>query len=377
MQIYQKLLPVSLPYQFSTNKSIRECDILLFDIETTGLSADISSIYLIGCCYYQNQCWNMIQYFADDYISEKSLLQSFIDLAKNFKVMIHFNGTGFDIPYMQKKLMAHQLDFSFDSFLQLDLYRKIFPYKRILNLTNTKQKTIESFLGFVRNDPYSGGELIEVYVEYMKNKFGHKPAMQDNLDALLLHNEEDVCNLILLTSVLAYSDLFEEPLEVIGAQFDGESVTISFYLRNPLKTGVSYTTKGQDITLIAEENTGQISVLVYQGILKYFYPNYKDYYYLPAEDTAIHKSVAAFVEKEYREKAKAATCYTKKDSVFLPQYFGDLSPAFRFGHKDKTSYIEVTPSFLENKEQCQDYLKSLMLYLVKQSGSSSHSRNLS
>lgn len=367
MQIYQKILPVSLPYQFSTNKSIRECDILLFDIETTGLSFDISSIYLIGCCYYQNQCWNMIQYFADDYISEKSILQSFIEFAKPFKVMVHFNGTGFDIPYLQKKLIAHELDFSFDSFLQIDLYRKIFPYKSILNLTNTKQKTIESFLGLPRTDPYSGGELINVYVDYMKNKFGHRPTMEDKLNALLLHNEEDVCNLILLTSVLAYSDLFEEPLEVISAQLEGEMVTLSFSLNNPLKTGFSYTAPKKDITLSVEKSIGQVSVPVYQGILKYFYPNYKDYYYLPAEDTAIHKSVASFVEKEYREKARAATCYTKKESIFLPQFFGDLTPAFRFEHKDKMSYIEVTPAFLKNKEQCQNYLKSLMLYLLQES----------
>lgn len=367
MQIYQKKLPVSLPYQFSSNKSIIDSDILMFDIETTGFSPDTTSIYLIGCCYYQNHCWNMIQYFADDYISEKSILQSFIEFSKGFKVMIHFNGTGFDIPYLQKKLIAHELDFSFDSFLQIDLYKKIFPYKRILNLANTKQKTIESFLGLPRVDPYSGGELINIYVDYMKNKFGHRSAMQDNLDALLRHNEEDVCNLILLTSILAYSDLFEEPCDIISAQLENEFVTISFSLKNPLTTSISYSTKEQDVTLFAERNAGRISVHVYQGVLKYFYPNYKDYYYLPAEDTAIHKSVAEFVDKEYRQKAKASTCYTKKESTFLPQYFGDLTPAFRFACKDKMSYIEVTPSFLESKEQCQEYITSLMQYLLQQS----------
>ena len=32
----------------------------------------------------------------------------------------------------------------------------------------------------------------------------------------------------------------------------------------------------------------------------------------------MHKSVAEFVEKEYRVKATKATCYTKKTAEFLP-----------------------------------------------------------
>ena len=44
MQTIQKIISVSIPYQFSPDKSINDSQILLFDIETTGLSPDISSI---------------------------------------------------------------------------------------------------------------------------------------------------------------------------------------------------------------------------------------------------------------------------------------------------------------------------------------------
>ena len=44
---------------------------------------------------------------------------------------------------------------------------------------------------------------------------------------------------------------------------------------------------------------------IFEGEMRHFYSDYKNYYYLPKEDMAIHKSVAAYVDHEYREKCKA------------------------------------------------------------------------
>ena len=54
------------------------------------------------------------------------------------------------------------------------------------------------------------------------------------------------------------------------------------------------------------------SIRLCQGQLKHFYPDYRDYYYLPFEDTAIHRSVGEYVDRSARKKATAKTCYTKK-----------------------------------------------------------------
>ena len=58
----------------------------------------------------------------------------------------------------------------------------------------------------------------------------------------------------------------------------------------------------------------------FTGELKTFFKDYKDYYYLPAEDTAIHKSVGEFVDKKARVQATARTAYIKKTGSFLPVY---------------------------------------------------------
>ena len=61
-----------------------------------------------------------------------------------------------------------------------------------------------------------------------------------------------------------------------------------------------------------------IRIPVFLGELKHYYEDYENYFYLPEEDWAIHKSVGCFVEKSHRKKATAKTCYIKKEGVFLP-----------------------------------------------------------
>ena len=77
-------------------------DLLFFDIETTGFSGDTSNLYLIGCTYFQEGSWNLIQWFADTRQAESELLDAFFGFIKRFKTLIHFNGDRFDIPYLEK-----------------------------------------------------------------------------------------------------------------------------------------------------------------------------------------------------------------------------------------------------------------------------------
>ena len=103
-----------------------------------------------------------------------------------------------------------------------------------------------------------------------------------------------------------------------------------------------------------------LSVRLEEDALKYFFPNYKDYYYLPAEDTAMHKSVASYVDKEHRRQATAATCYTRHKGSFLPQYEELISPSFKHDYKEKISYFELTEKFLSSPELIKSYVNHLL-----------------
>ena len=68
-----------------------------------------------------------------------------------------------------------------------------------------------------------------------------------------------------------------------------------------------------ECSLTVTETTTDLFLPFYEGELKYFFKDYKSYYYLKYEDTAVHSSVAEWVDKEAKEKCKPGTAYQKKN----------------------------------------------------------------
>lgn len=193
---YENLAPLE-----SLLKLCEGDDILYFDIETTGLSKHKNHIYLIGCGFYSDSTLNIIQWFAENEQEESLILNSFIDFSSSFTTLVNYNGKTFDIPFTTERLNKYGL--SMPEFMSLDLYTLIKPLKKFLSLSDSTQKSIEAFLGISREDKFNGGELIPVYKKYVQS---HNP---DCLDALLLHNKEDVLNMHYLTDILDYTVIFD------------------------------------------------------------------------------------------------------------------------------------------------------------------------
>ena len=60
-----------------------------------------------------------------------------------------------------------------------------------------------------------------------------------------------------------------------------------------------------------------LSLPILELSLKQFYINYRDYYYFPAENMAMHKSVAEFADKASRKKATAQTAFSMISGRFV------------------------------------------------------------
>lgn len=351
-----------------TNKLFDE-DCIFFDIETTGFSPTTSSIYLIGCLRKEGTNLIVEQFLAESRSDEKEILEKFIDILNKHKTIISFNGIGFDIPFIKAKCDAHQIPEKLKDFHYIDIFKLISNIKFLLKLPNYKQKTIENFLDIHREDIFSGGELINVYDDYVKTK------SQESENLLLLHNYDDVTGMLDLLPILSY-------LEVLNGQYTISSVEINPYtsyegkesqemiisLKNDyvLPKRVSY--QCQDYYLTMNQDISRIRIPLFEGELRYFYPNYKDYYYLPEEDMAIHKSVATFVDKAYREKAKACNCYNRKTGVFLPQYDIIMNPVFQKQHKDKCSYFELTEDFSSSDVMLRRYVDHIFRLFIQSKG---------
>jgi len=329
---------------------LRDKRAIYFDIETTGLSAQSSYVYLIGCAYEEDGIYYLTQWMCTEPAEEKELLRLFFEKAKDYDLILHYNGTGFDLPFLEKKAKRHCLSYPLSSLESLDLYATARKLKAYMTTEDLKLKSMEQFFGFTRTDTFSGGDLIEVYAHflglYRLNEMTNHSKEQEVTaltHVLLLHNAEDIKNLPALTVLLFLQNLskelteerlqpalpnalsdtpkLQESLSKIEPTPKAVSVDYAFPFTLPRPCELSLPFDDKSIIITLSKN-GQVTVLLplYFGELKYFYPNPSDYYYLPLEDYAIHKSVAAFVKKEYRKKATAATCYTKKTWTFVPLF---------------------------------------------------------
>lgn len=339
---------------------------IFFDIETTGFSPASSSLYMIGCARRKNDRIQIDQFFAEKPEEEADVLSAFFQLLTDYVTVITFNGVGFDIPYLKAKADHYHIPEYFREFEYLDIFKSVSSMKFLLNLENYKQKTIESFLGLPREDQKSGGDLINVYHDYIKNP------STEAFHLLRIHNYEDVLHMVDLLAVLSYAEVLNGQYTILSHRMDhyhayngaeGDEWIIT--LQNNYRVPRQVSCRQDSFYLIIEPDRTLLRIPVYEGELHYFYPNYKDYYYLKKEDMAIHKSVAAFVDREFRENARAANCYTRKSGRFLPQYTTIMQPEFRQGYKDKISYFEMTDDFCNSDVSLRRYIDHIFQHMMK------------
>lgn len=349
--------------------------ILFLDIETTGFTAKSSSLYLIGTAYYAGGRWYVRQWFASRYEEEAEILSAFFNFAMDYTHLIHFNGNNFDLPYLLQKCAQYGLPYNFNHFEGIDIYRRVSPYKTFLHLPNCKLKTLEQFLGINREDTYGGGELISVYHAYVKEPtdFG--------LQALTLHNADDMKGMLHILPILAYYDLFNGALrpkkvqanyyqerpysnrEYSGMDGSGrQELVMKLALSSSLPRSVSGSANGCYFKGVEQEVELRVPLL--EEEMKYFYSNYKNYYYLPDEDTAIHKSVASYVDRHHRVQATAATCYTRKLSTYLPEWDTLFEPFFKRNYRDRELFFELTEDRKKERPLFSQYASHILNMIV-------------
>ncbi len=356
-------------------------DIVFIDIETTGLSPKTSDIYLIGFAYLRQDIWYLGQFFAESPHEEEAILSAFSDFLLPFKKIVHYNGDRFDIPFLRTKYEKHLLSDPFTDKDSVDLYKMIKPYKNILGLPDGKQKSVELFLGINREDQYDGGRLISVYKQYTTDKD------RQALDLLLLHNADDVRGMTGLLPIMYYHAFFEMfnnlpavsvrtdeevdeaaymtgsdgsgrrlPLRAVKVQanrfkdFDGkEKQEVFMKLRLPFALPTSLAGNIDGCFFKTHGDEASLRVPLYEEELKYYYSNYKDYYYLPQEDMAIHKSLAEFVDKNYRQKATPETCYTKKSGQYLIEWDLVFAPFFKRDYQDRNFFFDLNENMKKSR----------------------------
>ncbi|MDY6287195.1 MAG: ribonuclease H-like domain-containing protein [Lachnospiraceae bacterium] len=395
---------------------------VLFDIETTGLSHRRTQLYLIGAIARENGLWTLRQWFLDDAKEEKELLIAFSAYIRQFSgtssdppLLVHFNGDTFDIPYVHSKCDCYGLPDPFDGMISLDLYRKLRPYRHLFGLEKMRQKDLEQYLGIGREDSMDGGELIRVYQSFLRTKDG------EALRLLLLHNHDDVTGMAELVSALAIADFFSSPASCSKPVVDGDSLVFTVcshhalpdhFLQQalplnvlmgrpsssamiraalPAADPVSITLKWQPLesdgqksdalhssesdlqnndalqpseSNLQKNDTLQLSVPLFRGTLLHFFPDYRNYWYFPAQDGVIHKDLAIYADAGHREKARPENCYQRVTSVFCPQPEEIYTPVCCRSYKSFPSWFVYSEDVFKDEVKRLSYIHSLLQQIL-------------
>lgn len=339
--------------------------ILFLDIETTGLSPASSQLYMIGLAYYEKESWHIEQWMAERPIEERELLTKLTSFLPRFTHIIHFNGNRFDIPYLTEKAGEHFVDLSFDNFQGIDIYKRIAPLKNLLVLPDCRQKTIEQFLGINRVDKYTGGELIHIYKAYTTTP------SESGLNLLIQHNFDDMKGMLDIVPMLAYSELCDEEPTVTRVELQKtknlvgqECYELVLHLKLSYSLPKNFFAHFDGNMITAEHDKATLKVPVYEEELKFFYSNYKDYFYIPSMDAAYHKSVASHIDASLRKQATASNCYTRKEGFFLKQYDLVVEPFFKKDYKDKETYFEITDDTKLNRRLFSLYSRHILHAII-------------
>ncbi|MFA5527851.1 MAG: ribonuclease H-like domain-containing protein [Peptostreptococcales bacterium] len=170
------------------------------DIETTGLNSSFNKVFLIGILTVHENEFIETQFFADSKEEEKRILKEAALFLSDIDLLITYNGSTFDIPFLNKRFDYYGIEYRIPRHISFDLYQIIRKYGYNL-FPDYKLKTIENYLGIERKDTLSGKECILLYQEYLKSA---NPAYKKNI---LLHNREDVYNLTKILPLLNKYDL--------------------------------------------------------------------------------------------------------------------------------------------------------------------------
>ena len=173
----------------------------IFDIETTGLSAQRGNkIILTACLIPDSKGVTITQFLAENPYEEDRVIMATMNFLKDESVdyLITYNGASFDIPFMKQRLATKNLPYVLNMY-EFDLYNFIRSNTGLKSqIGSLSQKNVERHFGISSNrkDVISGRESVKLFAEYAIN--------QDSVieKIILTHNREDVLQLCHLFNII-------------------------------------------------------------------------------------------------------------------------------------------------------------------------------
>jgi len=176
-------------------------DILVLDLETTGLGRTGTLAFMIGLGYYENNQFIVEQLFLPDPEAEVSSFDRLLELVKSRSLLITFNGKTFDVPVLESRLLYHQIWLNLRAMEHLDLLhiaRRLWRNK----LPSCALETIEFYvLGHIRDKELDieGGDIPQTYYQFLLN------GDPELIRRVFIHNHHDILHTAALFTLIADS----------------------------------------------------------------------------------------------------------------------------------------------------------------------------
>ncbi len=167
-------------------------EILFLDTETTGLSGGTGTIaFLVGVGWITGSTFHSRQYFLPDFIHEEAMLAELSILAREFSVVMTFNGASFDLPLLRTRALMNRLKDPCGALVSWDL---LVPGRRLWGriFPNCRQQTLEKGLLDVRRSSgdIDGALIPQTWFDFLKTG---DPVM---MERVLHHNQRDLMGMV-------------------------------------------------------------------------------------------------------------------------------------------------------------------------------------
>lgn len=312
---------------------------MIINIKTTGFSTNYSSIYMIGILYYDSHISSYVieQWFREKDNDSYEMLYEFNKKLLVFPNLIHYNGHLFDMTFINTHMSIYNIKCNLYS--EIDLFSLIRPIKKILSLSNLKLTTVSDFFNKSLSNDNTISDLTKIYTQYMNDK-------DISLVYLLFaHHKKDLSNILTLFKNIPLFTFISNiksmsiPISLTSSQIKADEYHCTFNI----EYDGSFILKNNLFMLKLKNSVANMQIQIKHQKLKFFFPHINEYYYLPSEGYAVHKSIGRYISKDDRIPANKTNCYKEKEDYFLPIPKHIILPFhfYKTSYSDEIVYISI------------------------------------
>lgn len=203
LPLYPESIPevVSSWAKFDLAQKFAPEDILVLDLETSGLGRGRTVAIMIGLGYYEEGKFYVEQIFLPDFDAEENSFDRLRELCESRSLLITFNGKTFDVPVLESRLLYHQIWLNIREMQHLDLLhiaRRLWKRK----LPSCALETIEYYvLGHIRDQALDlpGCDIPQAYFNYLAT------GETELIRRIFVHNQDDILHTAALFTLICDS----------------------------------------------------------------------------------------------------------------------------------------------------------------------------